>query len=181
MENEKKIYATQILSWICALMLLAMIVMTFLPYWTCEVSERVDGERITYTQTPSLSAFSWFPKEHEDLQKDFEKATGMEINVNDEVTMPVLLLLLGAVGTGFAIFNGRSVISAAAATLLGAYSTYTYLTSVFLGWGASLGAPWSACLAVSIAATAVGAVCVALHFVFTAKEKKAMMAKQAQV
>ena len=166
---EKKIHGTQILSWVCVLMLLAMIVMTFLPYWSCEVTERVDGEKITYTQVSSISEFSWFPREHEDLQELFEDNTGMELNVNDEVTMPVLLLLLGVAAAAFALVAPRSIIGPAAATLLGGFSTYTYLTSVFLGTGAT----WSANLAVSIAATAVGAVCVALHFVFQAIEKKA--------
>ena len=166
---EKKIHGTQILTWVCVLMLLAMIVVTFLPSWTCEVTERIDGEKVTYTQVSSISKFSWFPKDHKDLQKQFEKSSGLELNVNDEVTMPVLLLLLGVAASAFALVNPRSIIAPAAATLLGAFSIYSYLTSAFLRTAAN----WNTNLIVSIAATSVSVVCVALYFVFKAVEKKA--------
>ena len=169
---EKKIQGTQILSWVCVLMLLAMIVMTFLPYWSCEVTERVDGEKITYTQTSSISSFSWFPRDHKDLQKQLEKTTGLDLVVNDVVTMPVLLMLLGVAAGAFALAKSRSLIGPVAATLLGLYSTTTYLTDAFLRTGAT----WSANLAVSIAAAAVGAVCVVLYFVFKILEKKSKKA-----
>ena len=69
--NKTKI--TTICNIVCAVLLLATLIMQFLPFWTCDACKSHKGEEVEI----SLSDYLWFPNEHDkfademtDLYKD---------------------------------------------------------------------------------------------------------------
>lgn len=174
---KNTIGGAQIFTWVSVLMILAMIVMMFTPCWEYQTKERDPETRkmVEVTKTPSISGFVWFPKDHTGLTKIYEKEHNTEMVINDEVTMPALLLILGVALSVFALVKDKSFIGPLAALGLGIYSAYGYTASTFLQTASG----WSTRLYVSYAAAAVGFVGVV--FFVIVKIRKIIAAKAAKV
>ena len=169
---KTKITGVQISSWICALLILAMIVLLFTPYWQYTTKEKNPdtGKREEVTKTISISDYVWFPRDHKDLAKDYEKTTDLEMSVNDEVTMPIVLLLLGAIGCIYGAINAKTFVAPLATLLLGAYSGMCYASSAFLKMGIGNGCQTR--MIVSFAAAAVGLAGLAVYIISAVAKKK---------
>lgn len=136
--------STRIANWIALLLILAMIVLLFTPYWTYETKEKnpETGKRETVTKEISISEYVWFPKEHRDMTKEFKalypeipkKATEEEIAkipqfwINDLVLMPALVLLLGLVIGAISLWYSDVPFSSLLALALGGLGAYSYIT-----------------------------------------------------
>lgn len=136
--------STKIINWISILLILVMIVLMFTPYWTYETREKnpETGKREEVVKDISINDYVWFPKDHKDLTKEFEdlypeppkglskeeKEAWPKFSVNDLVTIPVLVLLLGVVVGIISLFRSHKPYSALLALLLGGFSTYSYIT-----------------------------------------------------
>lgn len=166
---KNKIGLAQIFTWISVLMILVMIVMLFTPSWKYETKERVDGKMTTVEKEPSIAGFVWFPSDHKGLVKEYEKASDTEFVINDEVTMPVLLMLLGVALGIFALVKSKSLIGPLSAFALGAYSIYGYHASDFIKTASC----WNRNVLVSYVVAAVSLVCVVAYIVIWALKKKA--------
>ncbi len=152
------------------LMVVAMIAMLFVPYWQTEVKEKnEEGKKVDVVKEISISEFTWFPKDYKDLQKDYEKQFDVDFIINDEVTMPALLLVLGVTLCIFSLARINSALGSLSALGLGIFSTYSYLTSNFLKTGLT----WQTNLIVSIAATAVGLISTIVFLVFFIRKLQA--------
>lgn len=124
---KTKLSVTRIANWISLLLILAMIVMTFLPCWTYETKEKVeiDGKKqnITVTKEVSISEYVWFLREHKDLTSEFEDAYedayDEELFVNDMITAPALLLALGIALGILSLWHQTLPLGSALAAVLG--------------------------------------------------------------
>ena len=75
-----------------------MIALQFVPFWTYETTEKVDGVETTYETTASIAEYVWLPFDCRDLTKDFGEALDIaKPKVNDFITEAALVLALGAV------------------------------------------------------------------------------------
>ena len=167
---KNKVGLTQIFTWVSVLMILVMIVMMFTPSWKYETKERgEDRKMVTVTKEASIAGFVWFPEDHKGLVKNYENETDTEFVINDEVTMPALLLVLGVALSIFALVKSKSLIGPLAAFGLGAYSIYGYHASDFIKTASC----WNRNVTVSYIATAVGLVCIVAHIVVVILKKKA--------
>lgn len=144
---KTKLSVTRIANWISLLLILAMIVMTFLPCWTYETKEKVeiDGKKqnITVTKEVSISEYVWLIKEHKDLTKTFEKAYDKaydkELFVNDMITAPAILVVLGVALGILSLWHQGLPLASVLATVLGlitgiGYSSWrTYAMAPLVG------------------------------------------------
>lgn len=167
---KNKISCAQIFTWISVLMILVMIVMMFTPSWVYETKERgEDRKMVTVTKEPSIAGFVWFPEDHKGLVKNYENSTDTEFMINNEVTMPVLVMLLGVALGIFSLVKSKSLIGPLAAFGLGVYSIYGYHISDFIKTASC----WNRNVIVSYVATAVGLACVVAHILVMILRKKA--------
>ena len=172
---KNKIGVTHIFTWLSVLMILVMIVMLFTPSWEYETKERDPETKkmVEVTKTPSISGFVWFPKDHKDLTKQYEKDYDTKMVTNDEVTMPALLLVLGVALSVFALIKPNTLIGSLSALGLGLYSVYGYMTSAFIKTSSC----WSRNLTMGYVAAGVGLVGVVFFVVMTILKKKKKAAK----
>lgn len=160
---KKSFRGAPIFSIISLVMIVAMIVMLFVPYWTTEVTVKNDeGKKVDVEKDISISAFVWFPKDYKQLQKDYEKQFDVEMDINAEVLMPAVTLVLGVALIFFSLVNLGSARASVSALGLGIFNTYGYLTSYLLRTGFT----WQINLIVSIAAAVIGLACSAVFLVF---------------
>lgn len=148
---------------ICAVLLLAMVAVLFLPTWTLE------GE------TFSLASYIGFPSEKSDLLKNFNdtlelglKRTEIPSLINEVITVPVCVILLAAVGILTAILSQKTPVSAMVTLLTGALGLIGYGTNPFI----ALGSSYTTLLIVSGVAAAAGLVGVILFVISLLKKKK---------
>ena len=160
---KKSFRGAPIFSIISLVMIVAMIVMLFVPYWTTEISVKNDeGKKVDVEKDISISTFVWFPKDYKELQKDYEKQFDVDVDINAEALMPAVTLVLGVALIFFSLLNLRSARAAVSALGLGALGIYGYMTSCLLKTGYT----WTINLSVSIAATVVGLVSSVVFLVF---------------
>lgn len=172
---KNKIGLAQIFSWVSVLMILVMIVMLFTPSWEYKTKEKdpETNKRVEVTKTPSISDYVWFPKDHKDLTKQYEKDYDTKMMINDEVTMPVLLMVLGIALGIFALIKSKTLIGPLSALALGAYSIYGYHASAFIKTASC----WSRNVTVSYIVTALSLVLVVTCIVMWALKKIKKAAK----
>lgn len=133
---------TQILKWVCVVLMVAFFVCQFLPYYTyksvTEESHReyvLSGgktELVEETRTISLADYVWLTEEHEDLFGEFDTGyynwEGETFNQNDVTGMPFIATLLIVFGLVFFLWKKNSLWPCLFAIGAGGYATYTYLT-----------------------------------------------------
>lgn len=83
----KSINKTNVCNILCALLMLALLAVQFTPFWQC-------GEEMV-----SIGGFIWFPTDHVDLEKQLVSVLQTDFAVDDMLAAPIMVLLLGAVGT----------------------------------------------------------------------------------
>ena len=165
----KKFNYTPILTIISVLLILAMIAVTFIPCWQLEVTERIDGEKVTYTKDLSISSFVWNAKEYSDLSKNFSKEYDAPFIINDEATMPALLLIFGVLLCIFSLRKIKGVLGPVSALALGLFSWNGYANSLFL-W--TSGSVWMIGYYLGLASAIVGGICVVLWAIPVILKKK---------
>ncbi len=170
---KNKIGLAQIFTWVSVLTIAVMIAMMFTPCWEFETRERINGKMTVVDKECSIAGFVWFPEDNSGLVKDYEKETDTEFMINDEVTMPVLLMVLGVALGIFALVKSKSLIGPLAAFGLALYSVYGYHASDFIKTASC----WERNVTVSYIATAVGLVCVVVHVVILISKKMKKAAK----
>ena len=174
----KKFNYAPILTIVSVLMILAMLVVTFIPCWQIDVTERIDGEKVTFTKDLSISSFIWNTKEYKDLSKDVQKQinevypdANWEFVTNDEAFMPALLLVFGVCLSIFSLIKMKSLLGPLSALCLGLFSLSGYANSFFLFFSAY--SVWTMGYYLGIAAAAVGGICVVLWLIpYVLKKKK---------
>lgn len=171
---EKKFHIAPILSVLCILVILAMIAVMFLPYGNTRTVTHYDEEGAHYKDvTISTNDFVWFPMDYTQIQNDYIQTyyDGYDIEfsmlINDIVTMPALLLVLGVVLCIVTLLKLDSLRGALSASALGIYSAIGYATSHF--W--ALGINWNACLITSFIATGVGLISLVILLIPIIKKK----------
>lgn len=142
MSLRKNTKLTRICNIICAALMLALIVCQFLPFWTTTAN----GEEI------SIQEYTWLPHHNVELDKQFKADIGKDYGINDVVLMPIVVLVIGALGVIFTVMWSKKCIIMVCPLLVGALSTYEYLTNpafqmgnlwqlhLVLGIGIALGA-----------------------------------------
>lgn len=112
---------------VCAVLVLALLVLQFLPgYWTCQKTKpEEDG---TYkTEAPSLQLYMWAPSEFSTLEKNFDKQFGDELIMNDVVMMPVIALVFGVLCILFSVIRSQKSWVAIFPAFVGGFGVYGYL------------------------------------------------------
>ncbi len=170
-----KLTGTRVINWVALLMILVTVVLLFLPNWTYETKEKVDGKRVDVTKVISINDYVWFPKEHKDMTKIIENMYEDLYGdkdyfwINDMVTMPVLFLAMG-IGLGLlSLWHQMVPMASGLALFLGGYGTYSFL--VRPEW--AIGSMYTPILVMCIVTAVVGAAGVAWYAVVRYKEKKA--------
>lgn len=110
---------TRICNLICAVLMLALIVCQFMPFWTTSTT----GDEI------SIQEYTWLPHHNKDLEKDFKANFGKDYGINDVVLMPIVTLVIGALGIGFSILFGKKCVITVCPLLVGIMATINYLTN----------------------------------------------------
>lgn len=133
---------TQLLRWICVVLMVVFFACQFLPYYTYEsVTEEshreyvLSGgktELVKESRTISLADYVWLTETHEDLFGEFDTGyynwEGEKFNQNDVIGMPFIATLLIAFGLIFFLWKKSSLWPCLFAIGAGGYATYMYLT-----------------------------------------------------
>ena len=85
----KKLLANsnKILNYVCAVLLLVLLVTQFLPFWACDCKD-CNGEDI------SISEYVWFPDEHKKgLTQTLKDTYDKDFELNDLVLTPIVILV----------------------------------------------------------------------------------------
>ena len=82
---------------VCAVLMLALLVLQFLPFWN------------TGADTVSIGQYIWFPSDHADVTELIRPHTDGQIPINDVALPCVLMLLLSAGTLIFWIFSRKNL------------------------------------------------------------------------
>lgn len=147
MENKRNL-----ISWLCAALMLVMLVLQFLPFWsfTGEAGET----------SCSVNSFVWMPREHPDVTTYLQSTLGEEWTVQKVYAMPALQLVAGALGVAFALIKPAWPLGGICAVFCGGFGLWGYLTNAAL----KLGGMWGLHLAVSALVFAAGLFCLVSFF-----------------
>lgn len=127
------------LNYACAVVMLLLVVLLFVPFWN------------TGEETVSINSYVWMPSEQKGLESYFADALGEKPDINEVVTAPVFLLLLGVLGAPLCIIMGQSTFGSLLGIPFGIVGIWGYATCPVL----QLGALWELHLALCIAALAL--------------------------
>lgn len=164
----KKNIIAPILTVLSVLMIIVMLVPMFTPFFETTVTVRnEEGKREKQDVVISLNEYVWFPEKYDKIPDAYEEFTGWEFVINYEVTMPALVLVLGVALSVVSLIKIKSVIGPLAALCLGCYSAYGFTTSALL----QMGLNWQLNWYLSIAAAAVGGICLVIHLLPLLKKK----------
>ena len=110
----KKNSVIKILGILCALVMLAVVVLQFLPAW--EMDE----------QSMSVAEYVWFPYDHSDFTKYFRtELDDSLISAGDVAGGHAILLVLGVVGAAFCVTKSNKL-SFVPGAVMGLYGLYEY-------------------------------------------------------
>lgn len=120
--------ATSALNILCAILMLVLLVLQFLPFWSY-------GDP---TVSVSIQEYIWFPSDHTGLDKELTSLVSADYSINDVLLMPILTLVLGAVGIVMCIFKSSNSYMSLIPTGCGLVGAFGYLTGaafqVGSGW-----------------------------------------------
>lgn len=137
---KKKLTVSQICSVVCAVLLLALVVCQFMPFWTAEET------------SASIQECVWFPQECKDITKMLSNT--VEAEINDIVLMPVVVLVSGVVGAFFCAVKPKKIWAAICPLVCGVIGIHGYLTQPAF----QLGGLWMLHLALCVAILVLGIV-----------------------
>ena len=127
---------------ICAVLMAVLLVLQFTPFWHYGNA----GESC------SIGGYVWFPSDHKELENWLGiHAEGHDLN--SFVGMPILVLVLSAIGAAVFLIKPVTGWTAVFPTACGAAGMMAYLTSAAL----KLGSGWTWHLLICIALLALGA------------------------
>ena len=79
-------------------LVVVLVALQFVPFWSYQKEEKVDGVETTVEATASIAKYVWLPFECRELTKDFGEALDIaKPKVNDFITEAALVLVLGVV------------------------------------------------------------------------------------
>lgn len=131
---------------VCAALMLALILIQFVPNWeyTAKVKNE-DGEKVEVDMSVSLAELTWFPVEHKDLTKewnkqmkaDFKKDPALtnnleEFKMNGLVPLPILSMVAALFGIFLCVFKSKAWGSALLPVISGASLAYVAMTHPIL-------------------------------------------------
>ncbi len=162
---------------IASVLMLAMIVMLFVPYWQ------------TGTKSVSINGYTWMPDDQPELQEyfvadaiekgllevydptDYVVEDEAKTLVNGIVTAPVMILLLGVLAVVMCFVKSKGVYTCLIALVLGSIGGYRFLNNPQL----ALGSLHMVFVALLFATAAVGLAGVVIAII--AKVKKSLAAR----
>ena len=137
---KKKNNPINVFDIICAVLMLALVVCLFMPFWTVG------------TESISMQEYIWMPEANEAFTDYFQDAIHKDFRVNDVTLVPIFVLVSGVLGAYFCLIK-RSKLGACVCTLCcGIIGMIGFLTSPAM----QMGAYWQVYLALSIVVTAFG-------------------------
>jgi|GEM_PF-1238919 len=168
-----KINYKSVCNFTCCALLLALLILQFLPgYWTCQRSTAdVNGE--FPTESASLQEYIWTPAEFLYFEKYFEKEFGKDFELNQVIVMPVVTLVCGVLGIICGLIKHDKAWPGILAALAGIVGAYGYLMQPFF----QMGPNWQVHLAVCIALAVVSVT----MLVINAVQKFKILKKEFQV
>lgn len=129
------------LSFALAIVILALLVMQFLPFWTTE------------KETVSINDYLWMPNEHKSVTKLFKaELDDKKFDPIKIVLWPVLTLVLGVAGIILCFIKKDTLLPYLMTILCGLAGMLTYLTNPVYQWGAN----WIVHLIVAIVVLVAG-------------------------
>ena len=141
----------------CALLLVALLILQFIPFFEYE------GEKV------SLAQYLWLTYEYKPLTRYFDKEFDTETNLKDMMWVPLGIFVLCVVGPVLYIFNRDKLVAPVCAIICGGVTVFGFLTiPVF-----QTGKTWVIQVAVGALMIVVGIVAVAFKVIVTKKEKAA--------
>ena len=133
-----------LLSCVATIEMAVLLALQFVPFWTVEDTQ------------VSIGGYVWFPSDHKDLESQFS-AQFEDYTINDTIVMPILILVLAAVGIVLCIVKVNSPLCALLPAACGLVGTIGYLIQPVF----RLGSGWALHCLVSVAMLAVAAVTLA--------------------
>ena len=132
------------LNLLCAVLMAVLLVLQFMQFWTVEDTQ------------VSIGGYVWLPSDHKDLESQFS-AQFEDYTINDTIVMPILILVLAAVGIVLSIVKVNSPLCALLPAACGLVGTIGYLIQPVF----RLGSGWALHCLFSVAMLAVAAVTLA--------------------
>lgn len=151
----KKENLVKYISFALAVLILGLLVMQFLPFWTTE------------KETVSMNEYLWMPNEHKSVTKLFKaELDDKKFDPIKIVLWPVLTLVLGVAGIVLCILKRGEFLPCLMTVLCGATGVLTYFTNPVY----QMGANWQLHAAVAAVVLVAGLASVVIHLI---PEKKA--------
>lgn len=142
MKEKHTIRPSDLTNWLCALIILVLLVLMFMPFWN------FDGQSV------SVNSYIWFPEDHGALNSYFTASLGSSVYVNDVAFAPVFTFVMGAIFVALQAFFRRVPFAPVGAIVVGLVGMSGYLSSDVL----RLGSSWGLHLAVCIIMLVVGVI-----------------------
>ena len=121
---------SRIFNYVCAVLMLLLLITQFLPFWSCDCTKACDGGDVL-----SISDYVWFPSDHKQgLTKDIGKVVD-DFEVNDVVLTPVLILAASVLGIVFCTLKAKNPLMGIFPFIAGLAGTIGYLTDPVLQMG----------------------------------------------
>lgn len=140
---------SRICTWICAALILIMLILQFTPFWTYETE---DG-----SASCSINGYVWMPDCHADTTEYLQSALGdSSFSVNNVYAFPAAQLAFLLVGLAFCLIKPDTPVGPLAGIAAGAFGAAGYMTRTAL----RLGSAWSLHLLVSVAIILMGVVAI---------------------
>ena len=143
------------ISYVLIVLMLALLVMQFVPFWT-----EGDG-------TASISDYIWFPREHKELNNALKAEFGKDYRINQYLVGPIALLVSAAAGIVFSVLK-RGKLNSFLLPLICGFAGYT---TYFTYAPYKLGSNWIVHAILSIAVLAVAVIGIVVSVVFAFKNR----------
>lgn len=124
---------------LAALLMVALVVMMFMPYWHYTATESVretqvvDGKtktvskRVEVEKATSMNEYVWFPNDYKPLQNALKAEMDIKkLEVTPTVLQPVVMLLFSVVGAAFCLIRPSSKVAAFLPALVGAFGIWGF-------------------------------------------------------
>lgn len=131
---------TKTVHYVCAALLLILLVMQFTPFWS------IDSGSV------SIGGYIWFPSDHTDLTSHLQDTLGADFTINNILAPCLLMLVLSAVGAVMSVIKAATVIPSLLSAACGVSGFIGFLTTPAL----RLGTMWWFQLILCVAQIACG-------------------------
>lgn len=159
--NKNVATYAKIFNYVCAVLMLVLLITQFLPFWECPQCE--DG-------TASISDYVWFPHHHEGITKGIMKDLyGKKFEVAQVVLTPLVILVSSVLTIFLCVKNAHKPLYAIIPAIGGAFGVVGYLTTP----GLQAGANWVLHMALSAVVLVCALVVLSEPIVKLAKKKTA--------